>query len=592
MTPSTFIPSVPLPLHPYRSPTSPQRPRSPALHLQPADATDSPVPSSSSYDIVVIGAGLGGLSAAALLSSTYNQSVCVLEAHVSPGGAAHSFTRRTPRGAFTFHAGPHLFSGLSSGGSSSTSFNPLQHILKATDTPLPVVPYTTWGVLLPDNIYVPTKITPSTPLFSALIENVSGPVAARQVTDLLAAMKPLCRAATALPPAAIRPNDPLGTLRVASRFLGPRLLPLLPHFPKLTGPFQPILHKYVKDPFARNFLNLLCFLLAGVTAERIPTAEVAFMFAEWMGETAGDGTGYVLEHPAGGAEAIANALVDTIQRSATSHVRVRSRVQRILFEPKKSRKGRLAVGVQLTNGQVVYARRGVVANVSAWDLPKLLHDTKMENSLPKPPEMCPSFMHLHLAVELTKEVQQQLPHKLEINYASVEDWGKRVDDPDNVVLVTIPSVAEPDKFPDGFAVVHAYTPATEPYERWRGLEPGSEEYDKLKKERSAVLWRAVNRIFGQDVRKIAHVCMVGTPVTHSRFLNRANGTYGPVVDARLGGLGLPFPRRKEIADGLYTVGDCTFPGIGVPAVAASGWLVANSFASVKEHARLLHKIGL
>lgn len=593
MTESAFIQHAALPLPCRHFSTSLQK-SSPSSPLPPRvyGATSYPTPSSSTYDVVVIGAGLGGLSAAALLSASYKQTVCVLEAHTSPGGAAHAFVRRTPRGTFTFHSGPHLFSGLSSGGSVPVSFNPLQHIFKATDTPLPVVPYTTWGVLLPNDVYVPTKVTPSTPLFSALIEEMSGPVAVRQVANLLASMKPLCKAATALPPAAIRSNDPLGTLRIASRYLRPHLLPLLPHFSKLTGPFQPILHKHVKDTFARNFLNLLCFLLAGVTAERIPTAEVAFMFAEWMGETAGDGSGYVLEHPVGGAAAIADAMVDTVQRSGTSDVRLRTRVERIMFETDKSNSGKRAVGVQLTNGEAVYARRGVIANVSAWDLPKLLGDTEMARSLPEPPEMCPSFMHLHLAVELTEEVRKKLPYELEVNYASVEDWGKGVDDPDNVVLITIPSVAEPDKFPEDFAVVHAYTPATEPFERWKGLEPGCEEYEKLKDERSAVLWRAVNRIFGQDVREIAHIRMVGTPITHSRFLNRANGTYGPAIDARLGGLGLPFPSRGETARGLYTVGDCTFPGIGVPAVAASGWLVANSFASVEEHAKLLCTIGL
>lgn len=593
MTESAFIQPTLLPLCRHHVPTPLQKFNLSSPHPPHAcGATGYPTSSSFAYDVVIVGAGLGGLSAAALLSASYRQAVCVLEAHTSPGGAAHAFTRRTPRGTFTFHSGPHLFSGLSSGGSAPISFNPLQHIFKATDTPLPVVPYTTWGVLLPNDVYVPTKVTPSAPLFSALIRKVSGPLAAQEVANLLAAMRPLCKAATAIPPAAIRPNDPLGTLRITSSFLGPQLLPLLSQFLKLTGPFQPILYKHVKDTFARNFLNLLCFLLAGVTAERIPTAEVAFMFAEWMGDTAGDGSGYVLEHPVGGAAAIADAMVDTVQRSGLSHVRMRARVERILFETEKSSSKRRAIGVQLTNGEAIYARRGVIANVSAWDLPKLLDDTEMGSSLPEPPEMCPSFMHLHVAVELTEEVRKRLPHELEVNYASVEDWRKGVDDPDNVVLITIPSVAEPEKFPKDFAIVHAYTPATEPFERWRGLEPGSEEYEKLKDERSAVLWRAVNRIFGQDVREIAHMRMVGTPITHSRFLNRANGTYGPAIDARLGGLGLPFPRRGETASGLYTVGDCTFPGIGVPAVAASGWLVANSFATVGEHAKLLRKIGL
>lgn len=43
-------------------------------------------------DYVVIGSGIGGLSAAALLSY-YNYSVVVLESHYLPGGVAHTFVR-------------------------------------------------------------------------------------------------------------------------------------------------------------------------------------------------------------------------------------------------------------------------------------------------------------------------------------------------------------------------------------------------------------------------------------------------------------------------------------------------------------------
>lgn len=36
----------------------------------------------------------------------------------------------------------------------------------------------------------------------------------------------------------------------------------------------------------------------------------------------------------------------------------------------------------------------------------------------------------------------------------------------------------------------------------------------------------------------------------------------------------------------------TFPGIGVPAVAASGAIVANSLVSVSQHSQLLDAIGI
>jgi prolycopene isomerase len=70
---------------------------------------------------------------------------------------------------------------------------------------------------------------------------------------------------------------------------------------------------------------------------------------------------------------------------------------------------------------------------------------------------------------------------------------------------------------------------------------------------------------------------VGTPRTHRRFLGRANGTYGPVPSRKLLGLlGMPFNRTA--VPGLYCVGDSTFPGQGLNAVAFSGFACAHRIA--------------
>lgn len=37
----------------------------------------------------------------------------------------------------------------------------------------------------------------------------------------------------------------------------------------------------IKDPFIRNWLDLLSFLLSGLPADATIAAEVAFMFNEW-----------------------------------------------------------------------------------------------------------------------------------------------------------------------------------------------------------------------------------------------------------------------------------------------------------------------
>jgi phytoene dehydrogenase-like protein len=86
-----------------------------------------------------------------------------------------------------------------------------------------------------------------------------------------------------------------------------------------------------------------------------------------------------------------------------------------------------------------------------------------------------------------------------------------------------------------------------------------------------------------DIRERTEVELVGTPLTHSRFLRRHQGTYGPAISARSSsfpGSGTPIP-------GLYGCGDSYMPGIGVPAAAASGMIVANTLVSVPKHLDLL-----
>lgn len=51
-----------------------------------------------------------------------------------------------------------------------------------------------------------------------------------------------------------------------------------------------------------------------------------------------------------------------------------------------------------------------------------------------------------------------------------------------------PAVIDPSLAPPGKHCLHAYLPATEPYELWEGLDRRSPEYKALKEERSLVLW--------------------------------------------------------------------------------------------------------
>ena len=162
-----------------------------------------------------------------------------------------------------------------------------------------------------------------------------------------------------------------------------------------------------------------------------------------------------------------------------------------------------------------------------------------------------------------------------------------VDAPRNLVLVSMPSLLDPSLAPDGCHTLHAYTPATEPYEEWEGMDRSSKEYRIKKEEAATVLWEAIEKQI-PDVRKRAKVTLVGTPLTHERFLRRSRGSYGPFLRPDQGTL----DGQSTLMKGFYCCGDSTFPGIGMPAVAASGMICANSIASVSEHWTMLDRINL
>ncbi|MBF2028111.1 MAG: NAD(P)/FAD-dependent oxidoreductase [Oscillatoriales cyanobacterium C42_A2020_001] len=506
-------------------------------------------------DVVVIGSGIGGLCCAALLAR-YGFQVVVCESHSIPGGAAHSFERN----GFIFDSGPSLYSGLSY----SPSPNPLRQVLDAIGEELPCVTYDVWGCCLPEGDF---KTSVGADQFCQVLERFRSETAVAEWRKLQQVMEPYAKAAIALPPAALRLD--LGALFTVGSFL-PALLPHSANVLKLTGPFSRIMDETVRDPFIRNWLNMLCFLLSGLPADGTSAAEVAFMFADWYRP------GVKLDYPLGGSGGLVKALVNGLQKHG-GELKLNAHVKQIVVENNR------AIAVQLRDSTLIQARQAVISNASIWDTLKLLPDGVLPQKWllkrQSTPE-CDSFMHLHLGIDAIG-----LPSDLECHYIVVNDWQQGVTAPQNLVLISIPSVLDPSLAPDGKHVIHVYTPGNEPYHLWQGLDRRSEDYTQLKQERAAVMWQALERVI-PDVRSRCEITLIGTPLTHERFLRRHRGSYGPALRA---GESL-FPTAKTPLPGLLLCGDSTFPGIGLPAVAASGMLTANTLASVSQHLSILKSI--
>ncbi|MEM9120315.1 MAG: NAD(P)/FAD-dependent oxidoreductase [Cyanobacteria bacterium P01_F01_bin.56] len=508
-------------------------------------------------DVIVIGSGIGGLSCAALLAR-YGLEVVVCESHTIPGGAAHGFERA----GFQFDSGPSLYSGLSD----SPSPNPLRQVLDAIGEAPDWKTYDTWGCGLPEGTFN-TQV--GADQFCEVLGELRGPAAIAEWRQLQTLMQPYGAAAIALPPAALRFD--WGALQTVSPFAGD-MLGHLPRLLDLTGPFSKLMDRVVSDRFLRNWLDLLCFLLSGLPASGTSAAEMAFMFADWYRP------GVKLDYLVGGSAALVDALVRGLTKQG-GQLRLGAHVEQIELT------GDRATSVRLRSGERLTARRAVVSNASIWDTLKLLPEhpkTLVLRQQRQQTPTCESFMHLHLGIDGTG-----LPDDLACHHIVVNDWEQGVTAPQNVVLISIPSRLDPAVAPAGKETIHVYTPGNEPYALWQGLDRRSEPYQTLKTQRAEVMWQALERVI-PDIRDRVVVSLVGTPLTHARFLRRHRGSYGPAIAAGKA----VFSGPTTPLQGLLCCGDSTFPGIGLPAVAASAFLTANTLVPLKDHWQLLQAIGL
>jgi phytoene dehydrogenase-like protein len=498
-------------------------------------------------DIVIIGAGLGGLCCGAMLAR-YGYRVTICEAHIIAGGVAHTFEVD----GFHFDSGPSILLGLSD----PQSINPLKHALDLLDEQPSYVRYSNWFNHLPEGTFTCSNDREG---YTREIERLGGERAAREWRALEKRMIEVVEPLAGLPQTVMRRDA--ATLIPMLRY--PKQLPGLRKLGDAVAPFSKILDQMVTDPWLKNLLELECFVLGGMLSDKSLTAMVGFMYRERMQST--------VDYPVHGMQGIIDGLLRGFTKYGGRLI-YNTNVESVLVE-----NGR-AVGVQLKLGGKVMAKRAVVSNASIWDTLRLLPEGSIPDSVRRDRaeiEQTESFMHLHVGFDATGI------EGLECHHLVMRNWD--VDAPQNVVNISIPSVFDPGMAPAGKHCLHAYLAGNEPWSLWEGLRRTSQEYKDLKEERSQVIWEALEKVV-PDIRERAEVSMVGTPITIKRFCRRDRGTYGPVMtegmEPFLGPNALP-------VKGLYQCGDSCMPGIGVPSAAGSGIIAANTIVPVWKQWKML-----
>ncbi|MFB2894040.1 carotenoid isomerase [Aerosakkonemataceae cyanobacterium BLCC-F50] len=488
-------------------------------------------------DAIVIGSGIGGLVTATQLAAK-GAKVLVLERYLIPGGSAGYFERE----GYRFDVGASMIFGFGNKGTT----NLLTRALQAVNVSLETIPDAVQiHYHLPEDLNIRVH-RDYEKFLQELIENF--PQERHGIRQFYDECWQVFNCLNAMDLLSL--EEPRYLTRVF--FEHPMAcLGLVKYLPMNAGD---VARKYITDPTLLKFIDIECYCWSVVPAEMTPMINAGMVFSDrhYGG----------INYPKGGVGQIALKLVEGLEQ-AGGEIKYKARVTKIITED-----GR-AVGVKLATGEEYRAKR-IISNATRWDtFEQLLPAEEMpptEKKWQQRYQKSPSFLSLHLGVEA-----DVLPLGTECHHIVLEDWQK-MELPEGTIFVSIPTLLDPSLAPEGYHILHVFTPSW--FEDWRGMSEN--EYEEKKEEAAGRIIERLEKIFpGLDAG--LDYMEVGTPRSHRRFLGRDDGTYGPIPKRKLAGLlGMPFNRTA--VPGLYCVGDSTFPGQGLNAVAFSGFACAHRVA--------------
>ncbi|MCA9948935.1 MAG: FAD-dependent oxidoreductase [Anaerolineales bacterium] len=477
---------------------------------------------------VIIGAGIGGLTAAALLLKA-GQRVTVLEAHVYPGGSAGTFYHQ----GYRFDAGATLVGGFSEGG-------PHARLAQVLNLEWPVKPVDpAWVVHLPDGRSITQysdpqvwhaerrRVFPQTEPFwqkQKRLADISWDISTRHFP---------------WPPASLHE---MGALARAVR---PSTLYALPY---LTHSINQLASQ--NDPLFKTFLDAQLLISAQTTSEHANAL---------YGSAALDLPRRGVNHVKGGVGELAQTLVRWIRQHG-GEVLFRQQVTQVEI----GSTGR-ATAVK-TNKSLYITGDQFLANLTPWGLAELLGSAvpqKLNRELKQRPATWGAFT-LYLGLEAA-----QLPANLPAHHQVIVDLNMPLGEGNSVFV----SLSEPGdgRAPEGMlaATLSTHTAVTPWWKLYHAQNEAA--YQAQRAEYSERLLAAAANVI-PGLRQSIRLCKPGTPITFQTFTRRPQGMVGGFPQTSIFKARGP---QTGIAN-LWLVGDSIFPGQSTAGVTLGGMRVATA----------------
>jgi C-3',4' desaturase CrtD len=505
--------------------------------------------------VVVVGAGIGGLTTGALLARA-GLEVTVLEAHIYAGGCAATFYHK----GYRFDAGATLAAGFYPGG-------PMDLLGRATGIDQ-------WPVHAADPamvVHLPG---------GQAVARRAGDARWAEVLEAFPGSEPFWRwqeaTADAMWDLALRlPSWPPRSAGEVRQLAAAGLGWLAADVRRL----QPSLAVDALRPMAARLRAAGEGLRLFVDAQLLISAQTTSAHANALyGAAALDLPRRGVAHVEGGMGILAALLVDAVRRGG-GRVEFRQEATRIVVEG--TGQGR-PVAVETKKG-ASFPADVVVVNLPPWNAAALLAERaprRLARLATRPRDMWGAFV-VYVAFDaglvpdtfpLHHQVVLGTPPNPHSPGASGVAQGEG-----NTLFLSLSPAWDIGRAPAGQRVVTLSTHSL--LGPWWDLHADDRSaYDARKEAYMERIWQAAE-VAMPGLRQAARLVLPGTPVTFQRFTRRAWGWVGGFPQTDLWRAWSP-----RLAPGLWLVGDSIFPGQSIPAVALGGMRVASDIVAATEGA--------